>query len=189
MTEDTSTPMSELIAIHEPLRRRLVELLAAQGPSKVTTLASATGRQVGSISHHLRTLERAGFVEPAPELATDARTSWWRLTDRSWQWSPDDFDHPADHHQARTAERLTTRHHGELLNAWGADRDRWPEAWRRSAFSTDVTTLATATELADLLDRLDATIQGWLDSIPRDDGQERRAVVFFGYGCPLSTSD
>lgn len=185
MTDDTSTSLSQIIAIHEPVRRRLVDHLAAHGPSRVTSLARALGEQVGSISHHLRTLERAGFVERATELATDGRTSWWRLVDTTWSWSLEDFDHPAEQHQARAAQRLATRHHGELLNAWGAGREKWPEEWRRSGFSTDVTTRATPAELAELLDRLDSTLQEWLESIPRDDGQERQPVLFFGYGFPL----
>ena len=185
MTDDTDTSLSDLIAIHEPVRRRLVDLLAAHGPSRVTTLAQEIGAQVGSVSHHLRTLELAGFVERAPELAVDGRTSWWRLVDRTWSWSVEDFDAPADRHQARAAQHLSVRHHGEMLRAWAARRQACPEDWRRAAFSTDLTTRATPAELGDLLDRLDATIQEWLGTIPRDDGQEREPVLFFGYGFPF----
>ncbi|GEP38287.1 transcriptional regulator [Nocardioides psychrotolerans] len=177
--------MSELIAFREPLRRRLVDLLAARGPCTVSTLAREVGAAVGSVSHHLRALEKAGFVEPAPELATDGRTSWWRLVDKTWSWSLEDFDAPADQHRARGAERLAVRHQGEMLRAWAARRDRCPETWRRAAFSTEVNTRATPAELADLLTRLDTTLDEWLGSITRDDDQEREPVVFFGYGFPF----
>lgn len=184
MSDDT-TDLGDLVAFHDPTRRRLVDLLAAHGPSKVSTLARAMGAQVGSVSHHLRILERAGFVEPAPDLATDARTSWWRLADRTWAWSLDDFEQPADQHRARTAHRLAARHQGQMLGAWAAQLGAYDEEWRRAAFSTEVTTHATAGELAILLERLDDTVQEWLTSITRDDGQERLPVTFFGYGFPF----
>ncbi|WP_309648301.1 helix-turn-helix domain-containing protein [Nocardioides sp.] len=184
-TTGDTTDLSDLVAFHDPVRRRLVDVLTGHGPSTVTSLARALDLRVGSVSHHLRTLERAGFVEPAPELATDGRTSWWRLVDRTWHWSPEDFDQPADRHRARAAQRLAARHQGQVLNAWAARQGEHEAEWRRAAFSTEVTTRATAPELAALLERLDATVQEWLGGITRDDGQQREPVTFFGYGLPV----
>ncbi|WP_448630094.1 ArsR/SmtB family transcription factor [Cellulomonas soli] len=55
-----------LVAVHHPLRRRLLDYLSVEGPAKVGTLAAHLDQQVGSISHHLRMLERVGVVERAP---------------------------------------------------------------------------------------------------------------------------
>src|SRR4051812_388939 len=85
------TTIETLRAVHHPTRRRMIDLLYLHGPSQVGTLARELGEQVGSISHHLRMLERAGVVAPAPELMTDGRTSWWRLVESSMSWSVDDF--------------------------------------------------------------------------------------------------
>ncbi len=184
-----STPqrpsITDLVAMHEPARRRIVDLLAARGPSQVGTLARELDAQVGSISHHLRMLERAGVVERAPELATDGRTSWWRLVERTWAWSPEDFDGPAEHHQAVTAQGLNTRHQAELLRSWRSRAAEAGPAWREAAFSTDLTTRATAAELADLAQRLDATVDEWLASFDRDDDQEREPVFVFAHGFPF----
>lgn len=185
MTNGPSHDISELVAFHEPTRRRLIDYLAANGTSQVTTLAHALEAQVGSVSHHLRMLERAGFVERAPEHSTDGRTSWWRLVDKTWSWSVEDFDLPAERQQARAAQRLGTRHQAEMLNAWTRRQEGYDEQWRRSAFSTDLTTHATASELSDLLDRLDATLGDWQGSLTKEDGQEREPVHFFAYGFPF----
>jgi DNA-binding transcriptional ArsR family regulator len=98
-----------LTAVHHPVRRRIIDYLVLHGPSQVGTLAQAFGEQVGSISHHLRMLERVDVVERAPELATDGRTSWWRYKRLSISWSPDDFsDSPADLHRARLRRSSTS---------------------------------------------------------------------------------
>ena len=72
------TTIDVLRAVHHPTRRRIIEYLYINGDSQVGSLARDLDQQVGSISHHLRMLERAGVVERAPELAVDGRTSWWR---------------------------------------------------------------------------------------------------------------
>ncbi len=79
------TTIDVLRAVHHPIRRRIIEYLYINGDSQVGALAKDLEQQVGSISHHLRMLERAGVVERAPELATDGRTSWWRRRDDQHQ--------------------------------------------------------------------------------------------------------
>src|SRR5690625_328126 len=101
------TSIEILHAIHHPTRRRIIDFLFVYEPSQVGALARAFNQQVGSISHHLRVLERAGVVARVPELAEDRRTSWWRLDRTTISWSLDDFaGNPADRAQAKAAERL-----------------------------------------------------------------------------------
>src|SRR6478736_10089268 len=102
------TPIETLRAFHHPTRRRMVDYLYLHGPTQVGTLARELDQQVGSISHHLRMLQRAGVVAPAPELATDGRTSWWRLEQTSLSWSVDDFAGDAAAMVVATAQRLNT---------------------------------------------------------------------------------
>src|SRR5690348_4313666 len=139
------TSIDVLRAVHHPTRRRIVEYLHLYGASQVGTLAHAFGEQVGSVSHHLRMLERAGVVARAPELATDGRTSWWRVDQASIRWSVDDFaDAPADRAQAQAAERLNIEHHLGKLSAWKRAAPAADRAWRDAAFSQDLLEMATA---------------------------------------------
>lgn len=183
------TSIETLRAVHHPTRRRIIEHLAVLGPSQVTTMAKAFGEQVGSISHHLRMLEKAEVIERAPELAEDGRTSWWRISsDRerpTIRWSVDDFaDQPADRIQAKAAEKLDVDYQLRKLAAWKREADRWDRTWRKAAFSSDSATLATVDELADLQELLLATTRSWLDKIDKDDGQERQPVFVFTHGFP-----
>ena len=85
--------MEQLIAYHHPTRQRILEDLALHGASSVGQLAERLSLAPGSVSHHLKPLHRAGFVEPAPELARDSRASWWRAAPQ--RMSYDATDYPA----------------------------------------------------------------------------------------------
>lgn len=175
-----------ITAVHHPVRRRIVDFLSLHGPSQVTTLARALEQQVGSISHHLRMLERAGIIERADDPNGDRRTSWWQPVRRSFSWSVDDFsDSPADAMLAREAERVNISTQLQRLQAWHRGSARLPE-WGRAAFSTDTLTWATPEELATLSAALNATIDAWRQGIDRADGADRRPVFVFAHGFPTA---
>jgi len=161
-----------------------MDFLYLHGPSRVGTLARELGEQVGSISHHLRMLERAGIVARAPELATDGRTSWWRLEQESIRWATDDFEHPAERVQAKAAERLNLDHHLSKLAEWKRDSEQAGRVWRRASFSSDAVAMATPAELERLAEALRRVTREWRDGIDQEDGAERRPVFVFTYGFP-----
>ena len=45
--------IDKIVAIHHPLRRRLLEVLGVDGPATASQLAARTDQLVGNISHHL----------------------------------------------------------------------------------------------------------------------------------------
>ena len=144
----------------------------------------SSGEQVGSISHHLRMLERAEVVAPAPELATDGRTSWWRLEQDTLSWSVEDFDDAADRTQAKAAQRLNIDHQLAKLAAWKNSSERADPAWRRAAFSSDFLAMATADELVALQDALTETVRRWRADLPDDTEDQRSPVFVFTHGFP-----
>jgi DNA-binding transcriptional ArsR family regulator len=178
------TSIETLRAVHHPTRRRIMEYLHLRGPSQVGTLAREFGEQVGSISHHLRMLERVGIVARAPELSTDGRTSWWRLERDSLAWSVEDYDDAADRTQARAAERLNIDHQLAKLSAWQRESGRADPAWRQAAFSSDFLALASAAELRNLAEALRATVLAWREGIDTDVGTAREPVFVFTHGFP-----
>ncbi|MFD8010620.1 ArsR/SmtB family transcription factor [Streptomyces sp. NPDC058955] len=66
-----------LKALAHPLRLRILRHLGASGPATSTTLAAALGENTGTLSYHLRMLERSGLIEDIPERST-GRERWWR---------------------------------------------------------------------------------------------------------------
>ncbi|MBO9627542.1 MAG: winged helix-turn-helix transcriptional regulator [Microbacterium sp.] len=176
--------ISVITAVHHPLRRRIHDYLLLYGVSQVTTLARSLDSQVGSISHHLRMLERAGVVERAEDPHGDRRTSWWRLARRGMTWSVEDYaGSPADALLAREAQRQGIRMQIERLQRWHRRHDDAVTA-AYDASNTETTAWASPDELRDLSARVLATLRDWQSSIDLDDGQERTPVFFFAHAFP-----
>src|SRR3954469_9817782 len=64
-------------ALAHPLRKRTLEHLRVRGPATSTMLAAALGENTGTLSYHLRRLERGGLIEDVPGRG-DGRERWWR---------------------------------------------------------------------------------------------------------------
>jgi DNA-binding transcriptional ArsR family regulator len=173
-----------ITAIHHPVRRRIVDHLVLHEVDQVTAVARALGLQVGSASHHIRVLERAGVAERVEDPNGDRRTSWWRLRRTSFSWSAADFtDRPADALLARESEGANVTAQLSRLRAWRARASDDGE-WTQAAFSMDHLGWATAEELAELADALQQTVSRWRRGIDRSDEQERRPVFVFAHGFP-----
>jgi DNA-binding transcriptional ArsR family regulator len=197
MTDPTDRPtLEQLTALHHPMRRRILELLRVSGPATVGAVATALQQQVGSISHHLRTLERTGFVAPAPELARDGRESWWRSLEREMTWSITDYaDSPTDTLLAASVERANLQHHTDKVLTWFAERDGYDDAWLDAAFASEEWASATPEELTDLARRVYAVMHTWAGECAAAGERERAAgeheatarrtpVFVFAHGTP-----
>ncbi|MFC5432315.1 ArsR/SmtB family transcription factor [Microbacterium suwonense] len=172
--------ISVITAISHPLRRRIIDRLLLHGPTQVGTFARVLDAQVGSISHHLRMLQKAGVIEQTDAPDGDRRASWWRLARRSFTWSAADFESPADALLAREAERANVRHQLDRLSQWY----RTSPTSDLEGFNTDSLAWATQEELNDLHRRLNTMLDDWRSSIDREDRQERMPVYFFAHGFP-----
>lgn len=185
MPADPVTDYRVLAAVAHPLRRRLLDLLRADGPATATTLAARTGAAVGSVSHHARVLAAHGLVLEAPELARDGRERWWRLGDARVSWSTRDFaDDPAGAAASSAAEELGLRRQLELLDGWRSRTATADPAWVDAAHSTDMWMRLTPDELRTMSAELDALLQAWRTRALPDDGAEREAVFVFARAFP-----
>ncbi|NJP91898.1 helix-turn-helix transcriptional regulator [Nonomuraea sp. FMUSA5-5] len=162
-----------LAAMSHPLRRRLLDILRVDGPATASALSAKTGQAVGNISHHLKVLAASELVEEVPELARDRRERWWRRSPGVLSWSPADFpDDPV----AAAAESLLLDRQAGLVRQWFAERESYPEEWRRAAFTADRWARLSVAELAELEERILALLAPLADREVPDDGQERRLV-------------
>ncbi len=165
--------LDALIALHHPARRRLYEILTVGEPGTVGHLAARTGLAAGSVSHHLKALHRAGFVEPAPELARDTRESWWRGIRRRLTWSADAFAAgTVGRAVADAAEQANLEHHTRATVFWMRDRDSLPEPWRGLGFAADNLVPATPEQFDALTAGMGELITRW-DAACRADAKER----------------
>ncbi|MEI5583375.1 MULTISPECIES: winged helix-turn-helix domain-containing protein [unclassified Agromyces] len=149
-------------AMAHPMRLRLLGLLRVDGPATVGMLADRTGEAPGSISYHLATLAKHGFVEEAPELARDRRERWWRAAHEVTSWRTEEFIGDPDRHAASDALRraVLETYHRELLDALSAEAGLEPE-WVAASDSSDGAAHLTLAEFRELSADLAAVREKW----------------------------
>ena len=105
----------------------------------------------GNVSYHLGVLAEFGFIEEAPELATDRRERWWRSAhDSTTLTGPDSA--PARHN-------FIDAHAATLHRAIDADT---------TALSSDIFAYLTPQQLVEAAGELEAVLHKWSDADDRD---------------------
>lgn len=180
----TITDAKALAAMANPLRSRILDVLAVHGPSTASAIAGRVDLAVGSASHHLKVLAEAGLVEEAPELARDRRERWWRLVSLSTRWSRTDFAGDAGAVTAALAvEWATLRQQFERAQDWLANSGN-PDAWDLAAFASQTWMNFSPEELTKFTEELLELVRRWRHRDIPDDGAERRPVYVFSRAFP-----
>ena len=149
-------------ALAHPMRLRILGVLRVEGPQSVGALAQATGAASGSVSYHLSTLAKHGFVVPAPELERDGRERWWRAAHEMTSWRSEEFLDDPERREASEALRRTVldSYHQELIGALDAEFGLEPE-WVAASDSSDGGAQLTLDEFRELTAELDAVREKW----------------------------
>ena len=149
-------------ALAHPLRLRILGTLRMEGPKSVGMLVEATGAASGSVSYHLSTLAKHGFVVPAPELERDGRERWWRAAHEMTSWRSEEFLDDPERREASDAMRraVLESYQRELLAAVDAELDLEPE-WIAASDSSDGAAQLTIDEFRELTADLAAVHQKW----------------------------
>lgn len=149
-------------ALAHPLRLKILGLLRVDGPQSVGRLAEATGAASGSVSYHLQTLAKHGFIVPAPELERDGRERWWRAAHQMTSWRTEEFLDDPERREASDAMRraVLDTYHSELLEALDAEHALEPE-WIAASDSSDGSAQLTLDEFQELTADLAAVREKW----------------------------
>lgn len=180
------TDPAVLKALAHPLRLRLYELLSARGPATATRLGEHVDEAASLLSYHLRQLARHGYVEEAPDLATDGRERWWRVVPGGISWSTADFlGDPGSRAVTATAERQLLARQLDKLQQYADSQDAWGRDWVDAAVGTDALFRLTPDELRALHAELQAVVSRWAGRAEPDDGQDRADVFAFLHVFPF----
>ncbi|HEU4757534.1 MAG TPA: helix-turn-helix domain-containing protein [Agromyces sp.] len=149
-------------AMAHPVRLRILGMLRVDGPATVGMLAERTGEAAGSVSYHVATLAKHGFVEPVPELARDRRERWWRAAHEVTSWQTAEFLGDPERHAASDALRRSVldTYHRELMEALEAEATLEPE-WIAASDSSDGAARLTLEEFGELAADLAAVREKW----------------------------
>lgn len=154
------TDAHDLRALSHPLRVRLMELLAQEGPLTATEAATGLGTTPANCSFHLRLLARHGFVEEAEGGVGRQRP--WRLVEQETRISTRDLD--AEGLAALRALdelRWVRRQHRQA--EWWRTREGYPEHWRTAASESFAVLHLTAEELIEMRDAVQAVINDYVE--------------------------
>lgn len=180
----TITDAKALSAMANPVRSRMLDALAVDGPSTASALARRTGQAVGSASHHLKVLAEAGLVAEDPELARDRRERWWRLVSPGTRWSRAEFATDAGAVTAAlAAESVALQRQFERAQDWLANSEADP-GWLDASFATQNWLELTPAELREFSEELIALTQRWRHRTRARDDLERESIFVFARGFP-----
>jgi len=160
---------SALRALAHPLRLRIIGSLRTDGPQSVGALGDRLDAASGSISYHLSTLERHGFVEQAPELARDGRERWWRASAETTTFEPVDLQrHPARRAAGRAMRQAIVQQYAAEELAYLEIEETLDAGWVAAATMGDDHAWLTREELGELSEELESLASKWHERSNRD---------------------
>jgi DNA-binding transcriptional ArsR family regulator len=168
MNENTKNPAPQrrvldagaLRALSHPLRVRIFDILAQEGPQTASTLAEILGESSGATSYHLRALARHDLIR---EVVGDhgGRERWWErpvggivYDSRAVQGSP------AGEAALQVAvAEVHRRRHEELMEFFSGRIDKEPAEWADASSSMTSGISMTAEQTTDLIKKIEAVIE------------------------------
>ncbi|GEN80727.1 ArsR/SmtB family transcription factor [Actinotalea fermentans] len=147
-TTPAITDPSRIRALAHPLRLELLDFLGDVGEATATQCAEHTGETVANCSFHLRTLAKAGFIEPAPSRG---REKPWRPVTRSRTLDVDPADPTSFIAMSELVGLVVTREADRVRSFMATHPDR-PDEWRDTVSVTTSTFWATADEMRELVE-------------------------------------
>jgi DNA-binding transcriptional ArsR family regulator len=177
--------VESLKALTHPLRRRILRQLGSNGPATSTTLAAVFGENTGTISYHLRQLERYGYIEDVPGHG-NGRERWWRQASVDWRSpDPENFNEADRAVLEDFAVRKLTRdlqEIGSFLDDWYQSKE-WRQWSRAGTYLTKEQLAAFFDEYMTLVNRYTRSIE---DAPP---GARAINVRLFAYPTPDHPDD
>jgi DNA-binding transcriptional ArsR family regulator len=160
----------QMWAMAHPLRLEILGVLV-EGPSTASRLARRLGESSGSMSYHLRVLERAGAVFEDRELGS-RRERWWRRPD-PFVLIPTDDDLEGRAISARMLGLFLARDEEARRRLLKRDLGA---AWRAGAFVGNWFLELTPEEADALAERLVALVQELRVTRDASEGADRALV-------------
>lgn len=166
-----------LRALSHPLRVRIFDILAQEGPQTASTVAEILGESSGATSYHLRALARHDLIR---EVAGEhgGRERWWErpaggivYDSRAVQGSP------AGEAALQVAvAEVHRRRHEELMEFFSGRIDKEPAEWVDASSSMTSGISMTAEQTIELIKKIEAVIDEAADTYRGQKGEGVRRV-------------
>ena len=173
-------------ALAHPARPPLLAELRRRGPQSVGMLSEILDEAVGSVSYHLGTLAKHGFVVPAPECARSRRERWWRAAHERTSYNPLEAQGDPERKAASDAfRRAALGHYSALLEAYLEAEPTFAPEWVRGTGSSDAGLRLTSAELFEMRGELEALTARWQARSDADRaGAEEVVLIYHAFRRP-----
>jgi Helix-turn-helix domain len=158
------TDPKALRALAHPIRMSLIGLLRTEGPLTATRAAELLGESSASCSFHLRQLAKYGMAEEAP--GGQGRERPWQATTMLTD-VPDFADDPELAAASGLFRSVLAERYFESLKRWLDQRPAEPAEWQRADQFSDWLLYLTASELADLGEKMRGLFDEYVDRTAR----------------------
>lgn len=166
-----------LRALSHPLRVRIFDILAQEGPQTASTLAEILGESSGATSYHLRSLANHDLIREAKN-DRGGRERWWERPEggivydaRAVQGSP--AGEAALHVAVAEVHR---RRHDELVEFFLGRIDKEPREWADASTSMTSGISMTAEQTIELTKKIEALIDEASEKYRNQKGDDVRRV-------------
>lgn len=184
---DHVLPSASLKSLAHPLRVRIYDELSSYGPFTASGLGERLGESSGSMSYHLRQLERAGLVREDTTRGK-GRERWWERTPGSIA-VPDARTLPpgsADRLAVKLLEEEWFRSREQNLREFIVEGEHvFGDEWLDIATSDTINLRLTPEQLAGLVTDLDAVLAKYLAAYKRTPSPGSRPVQIHVNAFPL----
>lgn len=122
----TVTDTNRLKALSHPTRLRILTVMSDTKPVTVGQIAEQLGESAGTVSYHLKQLEKAGFVTQTPSPDGDNRRSCWLAAQRRLEINA---DAAVDSAMATTMDQVSSTLRQEAWQRYRSASDNLPKQW------------------------------------------------------------
>jgi DNA-binding transcriptional ArsR family regulator len=163
------TSPAALRTLGHTTRLRILARLQLHGDSTATECAEDVGESPSSCSYHLRELAKHGFVEEVP--SDDGRERRWRARAASIDFGAGTEAGEELEAASALARAALLELSDESVRAYLARERSFSPAWREAASFIHSTVVATPAELEEIVGRLHAVLEPYMqsarDRVPR----------------------
>jgi DNA-binding transcriptional ArsR family regulator len=175
---------TQIRALAQPLRLRLVAQLRLRGPATATKLAADLGTNTGATSYHLRQLAEVGLVIEE-ERPGSGRQRWWRAAHDMTSYRRSYYEgDPEATAAAEWLEAQQVARFAELAQNWRRALPEEPEAWQETAEVSDYLLHLGSTQTRAMMREIEDVIERYRRAGLDDPGPDARSVVLYVSALP-----
>lgn len=141
----TVTDTNRLKALSHPTRLRILTVMSDTEPVTVGQIAEQLGESAGTVSYHLKQLEKAGFVTQTPSPDGDNRRSCWLAAQSRLEINADTA---IDSAMATTMDQVNSTLRKEAWQRYRSASDNLPKQWTDPTVTSSSVLRLTSEEYA-----------------------------------------